>query len=110
LEIDVHADLLPFQSISVLSPAPPPLEGFDVVIPVVHKKKQLAFLLLADFDGERVEMSPIIKHLHFIQTFTNIVMVALENKHLDEERINQIELQKELDLARDMQNLLLPTD
>lgn len=109
VNIEVEKDLLPFDQISVLNPAPPPLALFDVVIPVIHKKKKLAFLLLADFDGERIEMSPIIKHLQFIQTFTNIVMVALENKHLNEERILQIEMQKELELARDMQNLLLPS-
>lgn len=108
--IEVEKHLLGYDQISVFTPAPLPLSQFDVLIPVIHKKKQLAFLLLADFDGERVEMSPIIKHLQFIQTFTNIVMVALENKHLNEERINQIEIQKELDLARDMQKLLLPSN
>lgn len=109
-KIEVEKHLLHYHQISVFTPAPPPLSLFDVLIPVIHKNQQLAFLLLADFDGERVEISPIIKHLQFIQTFTNIVMVALENKHLNDERIIQVEMQKELDLARNMQKLLLPSN
>lgn len=84
------------------------LAEFDVIIPIYHKGNALAFLLLADFEGDKIEVSPIIKHLKFIQTFANIVIVALENKHLYKEQIRQIETDKELELARNMQNFLFP--
>jgi sigma-B regulation protein RsbU (phosphoserine phosphatase) len=81
---------------------------FDIIIPVFHKNSPLAYLLLADVGEEKMEISPIIKHLKFIQTLANIIVVALENKRLNQEHIKQIEVQKELDLAQRMQSLLIP--
>lgn len=84
------------------------LEEFDIVVPVYHKNKPLAYLLLADFEEEKIEISPIIKHLKFIQTLANIIVVALENKRLNKEYIKQIAVKKELELAQNMQSLLFP--
>ncbi|MEX2379236.1 MAG: PP2C family protein-serine/threonine phosphatase, partial [Vicingaceae bacterium] len=50
----------------------------------------------------------IIRHLRFIQTLANIIVVALENKRLNKEYITQIEVKKELELAQRMQSLLFP--
>ena len=58
---------------------------------------------------ESEEISPIIKHLPFIQTFTNIIAVAIENKNLAKEAIRQERIKKELELASEMQTMLLPT-
>lgn len=84
------------------------LNVFDIIIPVYHKEKQLAYMVLADMEGEKIEISPIIKHLRFIQTLINIIVVALENKRLNKEQINQIAIKKELELAQSMQSLLFP--
>lgn len=84
------------------------LNPFDVIIPVQHKNHPIAFLLLGDFDGEKLEVSPIIKHLHYIQTLSNIIIVAFENKRLYQDSLKKAALQKELDVARDMQRLLIP--
>lgn len=84
------------------------LHPFDVIIPIQHKNHPIAFLLLGDFDGEKLEVSPIIKHLHYIQTLSNIIVVAFENKRLYQDSIKKAALQKELDVARDMQRLLIP--
>jgi len=65
-------------------------------------------LLIGDFDGEKIEVSPIIKHLSFIQTLTNIIIVAIENKRLYKENIDQIAIKKEMELASEMQALLFP--
>lgn len=81
---------------------------FDIVVPVYHKNKPLAYLLLSDFEEEKIEISPIIKHLKFIQTLANIIVVALENKRLNKEYIKQIAVRKELELAQNMQSLLFP--
>lgn len=84
------------------------LNSFDIIIPVFHKDQPLAYMVLADIEGEKIEISPIIKHLRFIQTLINIIVVALENKRLNKEQIQQIAIKKELELAQNMQSLLFP--
>lgn len=84
------------------------LNTFDIIIPVFHKDQPLAYMVLADIEGERIEISPIIKHLRFIQTLINIIVVALENKRLNKEQIQQAAVKKELELAQNMQSLLFP--
>ncbi|HNV96173.1 MAG TPA: PP2C family protein-serine/threonine phosphatase [Bacteroidales bacterium] len=109
LTIQVESDLLPFREITNLTISQyPKLQGFDVVIPVFHKSVPLAFVLLGDIEEERDGISPIIKHLNFFQTLTNILVVAIENKRLYTENIQQESIKKELDLARQMQSMLIP--
>lgn len=82
---------------------------FEIVIPVFHKQTPLAFVLLGDIDEKKIEMSSAIKHLPFIQTLTNIMVVAIENKKLYKQSIQKAAIQKELELAKGMQNLLFPS-
>ncbi len=82
---------------------------FEIVIPVYHKKTPLAFVLLGDIDEEKPGMSSAIKHLPFIQTLTNVMIVAIENKKLSKQSIQRAAIQKELELAKGMQNLLFPS-
>ncbi len=82
---------------------------FEIVIPVYHKKTPLAFVLLGDIDEKKLEMSSAIKHLPFIQTLTNVMIVAMENKRLSKQSIQRAAIQKELELAKGMQNLLFPS-
>lgn len=81
---------------------------FDVIIPVFHKETPLSYILIGDIDEEQEGVSPTIKHLHFIQTLANIIIVAIENKRLYKETIKQEALKKELELASKMQSLLIP--
>ncbi len=83
---------------------------FDIVVPVFHNNQAFAYLLLADIKGEKIEISPIIKHLRFIQTLANIIVVALENKRLYQEEIKQMAVKKELETAQKMQSYLIPRD
>lgn len=82
---------------------------FEIVIPVYHKQTPLAFVLLGDIDERKIEMSSAIKHLPFIQTLTNVMIVAIENKKLYKSSIQKAAIQKELELAKSMQKLLFPT-
>jgi sigma-B regulation protein RsbU (phosphoserine phosphatase) len=107
--IDVSTDLLDITEIQVLSSDKKKnLKPFDVIVPVFHKSEPLAYLLLGDFDGEKIEVSPIIKHLTFIQTLTNIIIVAVENKRLFKDNLKQIAVKKEMELASEMQTMLFP--
>ena len=81
---------------------------FDIVVPVYHKTKALAFVLIGDLFDEHSVISPIIKHLPFIQTLTNIIAVAIENKNMANEIIAKERMKKELEFASQMQNMLLP--
>lgn len=110
VNIDVYGDLLPIKSISEVNHMTEgPFSPFDTVIPVFHKSKALAYLLIGDIINEALKISPIIKHFSFIQTLTNIIVVALENKAFAREALRQEGIKKELELASDMQNLLLPS-
>ena len=108
-EIIVEHDLLHFREITNLTTMEhKKLASFDVVIPVFHKAMPLAYLLLGDIDEERDGISPVIKHLHFFQTLTNIIIVAIENKRLYSEHLHQESIRKEMELASRMQTNLIP--
>ncbi|MFT6717173.1 MAG: sigma-B regulation protein RsbU (phosphoserine phosphatase) [Saprospiraceae bacterium] len=110
INLDVFGDLMPIKSITEVNHLTEgPFSHFDTVIPVFHKNKALAYLLIGDIINEALKISPIIKHFSFIQTFTNIIVVALENKSFAREALRQEGIRKELELASDMQNMLLPS-
>ncbi|MFO7865056.1 MAG: PP2C family protein-serine/threonine phosphatase [Salinivirgaceae bacterium] len=109
-DISVENDLLYYQQITNLTTTLNPHLGlFDVIIPISHKERVLAYLIIGDIDEERVGVSPTIKHLHFIQTLANILIVAIENKRLYNQNLHQKVLHKELELASKMQSMLIPT-
>ena len=86
------------------------LASFDVAVPVHHRGKPLAFLLLGDIDEDEQRMSPTVKHFTFIQTLTNLIVVALENRRLAAQELAQARTQRELELAAEMQVMLIPQD
>ncbi len=107
--IDVEKDLLSFNEISFVSSAQSStLSNYDIVIPVVHNNKHIAFVIIGDIDEEGEGISPTIKHLNFIQTISNIIIVAIENIRLFNESLKQEAMKKELELASKMQNMLIP--
>ncbi len=109
--IDVQKDLLHIKEITVIeSSSKEYLGSFDVVIPVFHKEQPLAYLLIGDLDEDQIKISPTIKHMPFIQTLTNIIVVAIENKRLAKESIRQERVKKELEVAAEMQSLLFPSN
>jgi len=80
----------------------------DYVIPILHNEDPLAFVVLGDIEEEGDGVSPIVKHLRFIQTLSNIIIVAIENIRLHKENLNQVALKKEMELASRMQTMLIP--
>ena len=107
--IDVERDLIPVEEITFNSDYEASvLSSFDITIPVIHKGSALAFVLIGDIDEESEGVSPTIKHLHFIQTLSNIIMVAIENIRLFNESLRQEAMKKELELASKMQTMLIP--
>jgi len=84
------------------------LEGVDIIIPVYNNNVPLAFVLIGDIEEEGEGVSPVIKHLNFVQTISSIILVAIENIRLFGESLHQEALKKELELAARMQQKLIP--
>ncbi|HZY24743.1 MAG TPA: SpoIIE family protein phosphatase [Bacteroidales bacterium] len=83
-------------------------DGVDIIIPVYNNNVHLAFIFIGDIEEEGEGMSPVLKHLNFIQTLSSIIIVAIENIRLFNESLRQIALKKELELAAKMQKMLIP--
>ena len=108
-KIDVERDLMQFDDISfVTTSSNEVLNNYDIIIPVINNNQQIAFVIIGDIDEEGEGISPTIKHLNFIQTLSNIIIVAIENIRLFQESLRQEAIKKELELASKMQNMLIP--
>ena len=106
-KIDVEQTLLDFTEITFVS-SNMGFEGVDIIVPVYNNKVHLAFIFIGDIDEEGEGMSPVLKHLNFIQTISSIIIVAIENIRLFKESLRQEALKKELELAARMQKMLIP--
>lgn len=108
--INVEEDLIKHNEITFVTASRTEiLESFDIIIPVYNNNAPLAFVLIGDIEEEGEGVSPIIKHLNFIQTLSNIIIVAIENIRLFTESLRQEALKKELELASKMQTMLIPS-
>ena len=110
-KLSIKTDLLNYSEISFVTSKyesfPEPL---DIVIPINHKDQPIAYVLIGDIEEEGEGVSPIIKHVRYIQTLANIITVAIENKRLFKESLRQEALKREMELASRMQNMLIPTE
>lgn len=110
-DLDVRQELSRFREITVIeSSYSEVLNEFDVIVPVLHKDVPLAYLLIAGLGERGQRLSETMKHIDFIQTLTNIVVMAIENKRMAREQVKQARLKKELEVASEMQRLLFPAD
>ncbi|QQL49402.1 PP2C family protein-serine/threonine phosphatase [Mucilaginibacter ginkgonis] len=83
----------------------PVLKKYRYFIPFYHKSKVVACALIGEFDtsGEMLD-----NDLNFIQALINVIVVALENKKLLKERLQSARYQREMELAAEVQNMLVP--
>ncbi len=80
------------------------LRQFEIVIPVYHKEEPIAFSLI----GQCGDNEDIYSKIQFITTITNIVAVAIENKKLFKQQLERVKLRREIELASEVQNMLIP--
>ena len=110
-DIDVKRDLSRFKEITVIESSQSKLLAeFDVIIPVYHKEKALAYLLLSGIKNTETDTAENKADRSFVQTLTNIIVVAIENKRMAKQSIVQERIKKELEVASEMQKLLFPSD
>jgi sigma-B regulation protein RsbU (phosphoserine phosphatase) len=107
--IDVNTMLLGFREISIVN-QDLGFEGVDIIVPVYNNLVPLAFIFIGDIDEEEEGMSPVLKHLNFIQTISSIIIVAIENIRLFNESLRQEAMKKEMELAARIQTALIPRE
>jgi sigma-B regulation protein RsbU (phosphoserine phosphatase) len=84
----------------------PILRMFDIIIPVFHKNAPIAYSII----GGIKDKDDLYNKIQFITTITNIIAVAIENKRLFKEQIQQERLKKEIELAGEVQKMLIPNE
>jgi len=108
-KIDVESKLLNISEIAYVTPDLG-FDGVDIIIPVFNNNVHLAFVFIGDIEEEGEGMSPVLKHLNFIQTISSIIIVAVENIRLFNESLRQEAMKRELELAARIQKVLIPDD
>lgn len=100
--------ITPFDRTSNLKDHPLSELGFSIIIPVRHKSQGIAYLLIGDIkldvNEERYNL------IQMITTIVNIIAVAIENKKLFKRQLEQQGLKREMELGRDMQQMLVPQE
>ncbi len=82
----------------------PLLCTFDFVIPVTHKDQNLVYVFLGDL-SDAPEASARVQ---LVTTITHVVAVAIENKRLFRQQLEQERYRAELTLASEIQRSLVP--
>lgn len=87
----------------------PFLHQFDLLVPIQHKTQPLAFLLLG---GEHFCETLIndFEEIQLLAAIANVIIVAIENKRLFKRQLEQSQMKKELELAKQVQNMLIPSE
>lgn len=106
-KLNINKLINKYSEIALITNKIPP---FDFIIPVFKNKDPLAYILIGDLEEEGKGISPAIKHLPFIHTISNIIIIAMENIKMYKELIVQERINKEMELASQIQNLLIPSD
>jgi phosphoserine phosphatase RsbU/P len=101
---NINQSMLQVREVTDLKDLPedPALADFDYLVPVYHKNKILAQVIVGCNKDEFTDLS-------FIQALTNILIVAIENKRLGRRQLQQEAMRKEMEIAKNVQALLFPT-
>lgn len=79
----------------------PCFSEFDIIIPVKHKNRLLAFVFIKASSNEEVDTT-------FIQALSNVILVAIENKRLARKQLEQQAIQRDIEISKNVQNNLFP--
>ncbi len=78
--------------------------AFENVIPIMHNGKVLAFVLI----GKVQPYYTNLEALNFVQTVSNIMLVAIQNHKMAKQRLAQESIRREIEIAREVQSMLFP--
>ena len=83
----------------------PCFSEFDVIIPVRHKKRLLAFVFVSGQKGAETEVDTT-----FIEALSNVMLVAIENKRLARKELEKQALERDIQIAQNVQRFLFPKE
>ena len=106
LKMDITDRLPQYERLKNIEETHPLISEFDIVIPVLHKKSPIAYTFIGGFNRD----DDMYNKVQFITTITNIIAVAIENKRLFKRQLEQERLKREMELASDMQHMLIPSE
>jgi sigma-B regulation protein RsbU (phosphoserine phosphatase) len=87
-------------------PDHPLLRHFSHVVPVLHKERPIAYILIGTFSDQE----DMYERIQIITTITNVIAVAIENKRLFRRQLEQERLEADLDLGAKVQGMLIPKE
>ena len=106
LEHDINQELSRIRSKQGLEHSSHPLiREFDLVIPVMHKNEPIAFAFIGGFGDE----DDVYNKVQFVTTITNVIAVAIENKRLFKQQLRQEVVNREVEVAAEIQRTLVPS-
>ncbi|KAA9345635.1 PP2C family protein-serine/threonine phosphatase [Adhaeribacter soli] len=79
-------------------------QDFEIAIPVIQDNRVLAFVLIGNIHPYYSSLGA----LSFIQTLSNILIVAMENHKMAKHRLAQEAMRNEIRIAREVQTMLFP--
>lgn len=79
----------------------PDFKDFNTVFPVYHKERLLAVVFIVSEEKSQNR---------FLNALTNIILVAIENKRLARQQMEQEAYRRELEIAKKVQNFLFPKE
>jgi sigma-B regulation protein RsbU (phosphoserine phosphatase) len=79
-------------------------QEFEIVIPVFQNQKILAFVLIGNSHAYYSDIAA----LAFVQTISNIIIVAMQNRKLAKQRLAEEAIRNEIKIAREVQTMLFP--
>jgi len=77
---------------------------FEIIIPVFQNNKVLAFVLIGNSHAYYSDIAA----LSFVQTISNIIIVAMQNRRLARQRLAEEAIRNEIKIAREVQTMLFP--
>jgi sigma-B regulation protein RsbU (phosphoserine phosphatase) len=105
LELDINAELGKYRSKQGLENSEHPLvREFDLVVPVLHKDVPIAYAFIGGF----MDDDDVYNKVQFVTTITNVIAVAIENKRLFKQQMRQEILNREVEVAAEIQRTLVP--
>lgn len=109
-KLDIEKELLNIKEIEItVGEKNHSFKSFDFVVPIFKDSNVIAYIIIGDVDNEKIGLSPSIQHLQFIQTLTNIILVAIQNRQLVKQSVVQERIKKELEMAAEIQSKLVPS-
>ncbi|PPK85437.1 sigma-B regulation protein RsbU (phosphoserine phosphatase) [Neolewinella xylanilytica] len=94
------------RAVNIDEPDHPLFRHFEHVVPVLHKERPIAFILIGSFSDE----DDMYERVQIITTISNVIAVAIENKRLFRRQLEQERLEADLDLGAKVQHMLIPKD